>query len=75
MGQVAVDSVSAGCVPSARSYLNECANTSTQWLVASKGKVKVWDVVNEALADGGTNMLRNSLWLQIIGPDFGRQGL
>jgi len=35
-----------------------------------KGKVKVWDVVNEALADGGTNMLRNSLWLQIIGPDF-----
>lgn len=35
-----------------------------------KGKVKVWDVVNEAIADGGTNLLRNSLWLQIIGPDF-----
>jgi len=36
-----------------------------------KGKVKVWDVVNEAIADGdGTNMLRNSLWLEIIGPDF-----
>jgi endo-1,4-beta-xylanase len=35
-----------------------------------KGKIKVWDVVNEAVADGGTNMLRNSLWLQIIGPDF-----
>ena len=35
-----------------------------------KGKVKVWDVVNEALSDGGTNLLRNSLWLQIIGPDF-----
>src|SRR5579862_834065 len=36
-----------------------------------KGKVKVWDVVNEAVAEGGgTNMLRNSLWLQIIGPDF-----
>ena len=36
-----------------------------------KGKIKVWDVVNEALADGnGTNVLRNSLWLQIIGPDF-----
>ena len=35
-----------------------------------KGKVKVWDVVNEAIADGGTNILRNSLWLQIIGPDF-----
>jgi endo-1,4-beta-xylanase len=27
--------------------------------------------VNEALADGnGTNVLRNSLWLEIIGPDF-----
>jgi endo-1,4-beta-xylanase len=35
-----------------------------------KGKIKVWDVVNEALADGGTNILRNSLWLEIIGPGF-----
>ena len=35
-----------------------------------KGKVKVWDVVNEAVADSGTNILRNSLWEQIIGPDF-----
>lgn len=35
-----------------------------------KGRIKVWDVVNEALADGGTNLLRNSLWLEIIGPDF-----
>ena len=35
-----------------------------------KGKVKVWDVVNEAIADGGTNVLRNSLWHDIIGPDF-----
>jgi endo-1,4-beta-xylanase len=36
-----------------------------------KGKVKAWDVVNEAIPDGsGTNVLRNSLWLQIIGPDY-----
>ena len=36
-----------------------------------KSKVKCWDVVNEAIADGGgTNLLRNSLWLEIIGPDF-----
>ena len=36
-----------------------------------KGKVKCWDVVNEAISDGsGTNILRNSLWLEIIGPDF-----
>jgi endo-1,4-beta-xylanase len=36
-----------------------------------RGKVKCWDVVNEAIADGpGTNILRNSLWSEIIGPDF-----
>jgi len=35
-----------------------------------KGKIKVWDVVNEAIDDRGTNILRNSQWLQIIGPDF-----
>jgi endo-1,4-beta-xylanase len=36
-----------------------------------KGKIKAWDVVNEALSDGGTNVLReNSPWYQIIGPDF-----
>jgi endo-1,4-beta-xylanase len=35
-----------------------------------KGKIKVWDVVNEAISDNGTNILRNSLWLEIIGPDF-----
>jgi len=35
-----------------------------------KGKIKAWDVVNEAIADGGTNILRNSPWLEIIGPDF-----
>jgi endo-1,4-beta-xylanase len=36
-----------------------------------QGRIKVWDVVNEAIADDdGTNVLRNSLWLEIIGPDF-----
>jgi GH35 family endo-1,4-beta-xylanase len=36
-----------------------------------KGKIRVWDVVNEALADGGPEkLLRDSLWLQIIGPDY-----
>jgi endo-1,4-beta-xylanase len=36
-----------------------------------KGRIQVWDVVNEALADGtGTNVLRSSLWSEIIGPDF-----
>ena len=35
-----------------------------------KGKIKVWDVVNEAISDGGTNILRDSPWERIIGPDF-----
>ena len=35
-----------------------------------KGKIKVWDVVNEAISDGGPEVLRNTAWSQIIGPDF-----
>lgn len=35
-----------------------------------KGKIKVWDVVNEALADNGPDVLRKSPWSVIIGPDF-----
>ena len=35
-----------------------------------KGKVKGWDVVNEALSDGGPDILRNSPWRRIIGDDF-----
>lgn len=33
-----------------------------------KGRVKGWDVVNEALADNGT--LRQSPWMKIIGEDY-----
>lgn len=41
-----------------------------------KGKLQSWDVVNEAIADGGnaetgkTENLRNSKWLQQLGPEF-----
>jgi endo-1,4-beta-xylanase len=35
-----------------------------------KGKIKVWDVVNEALSDNGDEVLRKSPWSVIIGPDF-----
>ncbi len=35
-----------------------------------KGKVKVWDVVNEAISDSGPDILRRSPWSVIIGPDF-----
>jgi GH35 family endo-1,4-beta-xylanase/enterochelin esterase-like enzyme len=41
-----------------------------------KGKIQSWDVVNEAIADGGnaetakTENLRDSKWLQALGPEF-----
>jgi endo-1,4-beta-xylanase len=35
-----------------------------------KGRIKVWDVVNEALSDNGDEVLRKSPWSVIIGPDF-----
>ncbi|HTN22260.1 MAG TPA: endo-1,4-beta-xylanase [Pelobium sp.] len=35
-----------------------------------KGKIYVWDVVNEAIDDDSTKYLRNSLWYQICGEDF-----
>jgi GH35 family endo-1,4-beta-xylanase len=41
-----------------------------------KGKVQGWDVVNEAINDGGngqtaqTENLRNSSWLKTLGPEF-----
>lgn len=36
-----------------------------------RGRIQAWDVVNEALADGdGPEVLRDSLWHQIIGPDY-----
>jgi GH35 family endo-1,4-beta-xylanase/enterochelin esterase-like enzyme len=41
-----------------------------------KGKIQSWDVVNEAINDGGneetgkTEGLRNSKWLQALGPEY-----
>lgn len=41
-----------------------------------RGKLQSWDVVNEAINDGGdaetakTEHLRNSKWLQALGPEF-----
>jgi GH35 family endo-1,4-beta-xylanase len=41
-----------------------------------KGKIRSWDVVNEAINDGGnsqaaqTENLRNSSWMQALGPEF-----
>ena len=41
-----------------------------------KGKIRSWDVVNEAINDGGnaetaqTENLRNSSWMRTLGPEF-----
>ncbi|MDC3415932.1 endo-1,4-beta-xylanase [Aquibacillus salsiterrae] len=35
-----------------------------------KGDIYAWDVVNEAIADNGPELLRESKWLSIIGEDF-----
>lgn len=35
-----------------------------------KGDIYAWDVVNEAIADEGAELLRSSRWLDIAGPDF-----
>ena len=38
-----------------------------------KGRIKGWDVVNEAISDrpdAGTENLRNSQWRQTVGPEF-----
>lgn len=35
-----------------------------------KGKIYAWDVVNEAIADDSTKLLRDSPWLAICGEDF-----
>ncbi len=35
-----------------------------------KGKIYAWDVVNEAVDDDSTRVLRNSLWQQICGDEY-----
>lgn len=35
-----------------------------------KGRIHGWDVVNEALSDSGSDILRDSPWRRIIGDDF-----
>jgi endo-1,4-beta-xylanase len=35
-----------------------------------KGKIYAWDVVNEAVADDSTQLLRNTPWYNICGEDF-----
>lgn len=61
------------------SWVTNFAGDSTAWenllkthiqgvVTHFKGKVASWDVVNEAFNDDGT--LRNSIWVQKLGPDY-----
>ena len=53
-----------------------CGRTSTRSSDATRAGSSGWDVVNEAINDGGdattgaTENLRASPWLQTVGPDF-----
>ena len=38
-----------------------------------RSAVYCWDVVNEAVADEGTELLRRSKWLELVGPDYVEQ--
>ena len=60
-----------GGLPATRDQLLQRMHDHIMTVVGRyKGKIKVWDVVNEAVSDGGTNILRDSAWERIIGPDF-----
>ncbi len=48
--------------------LNRMSNHIHAVVGRYKGRIKGWDVVNEALNDGGT--LRETPWLKIIGEDY-----
>ncbi len=55
--------------PASRDLLLERMQKHIQTVVGRyKGRIKGWDVVNEALADNGE--LRKSPWLNIIGEDY-----
>jgi endo-1,4-beta-xylanase len=53
-------------------FKDSAGNTVTKEVLVNryKGKVYAWDVVNEAVDDDSSRLLRNSLWYQICGEDF-----
>lgn len=57
--------------PASRELLLKRMHDHIQTVVGRyKGRIKGWDAVNEAVADGGPAILRDSPWRRIIGEDF-----
>jgi endo-1,4-beta-xylanase len=50
--------------------LNRLKEHITTVMNRYKGKIYAWDVVNEAVDDNNSRLLRNSQWYQICGEDF-----
>lgn len=61
---------SRGCFVSRDVLLERMKSHISTVVQRYKGKVYCWDVVNEAVADEGDELLRSSKWRQIIGNDF-----
>jgi len=61
---------SAGNTVSKEVLLNRLKEHITTVVNRYKGKIYAWDVVNEAVDDDNSRLLRNSLWYQICGEDF-----
>jgi endo-1,4-beta-xylanase len=60
-----------GDKPASRELLLARLKTHIQTEVGRyKGKIRAWDVVNEAIPDNGSANLRRSNWDKIIGDDF-----
>lgn len=50
--------------------LNRMESHITTVMQRYKGRIRSWDVVNEAIADEGQELLRSSKWQQILGTEF-----
>lgn len=57
--------------PASRDLLLDRMREHIHTLVSRyRGKAYCWDVLNEAVDDKGTDYLRRTKWLEIIGPDY-----
>jgi endo-1,4-beta-xylanase len=57
--------------PASRDELLERMKTHIETVVGRyKGKISGWDVVNEAIAEGGSDDLRRTAWLKGVGDDY-----